>query len=269
LAEVVGFGLVNYDDLSKWTVFSQGQSPTQGYKGHRRGGGHMLPGVPFDAYLLTEQAGGLPRDDGTAFVFTGALHKPTLNNSLRLSFIHAAVHPVLHQQTKCPTPALLDGWQKWWDLGWFKTYIGNKCGVNGTELPDFFSRYWDDYIQLPQPKDDIIFFSQGARFAASRERIQQRPKKDYERLLNLLSETEDPCHNYANEWMWYYMIGKPTESPCSTELVASQASRSASLTTSELLEEYRVMLKNTQKGQEDADNSIAADDNKFPADAVP
>mmetsp|Transcript_16339 Transcript_16339/g.26509 ORF Transcript_16339/g.26509 Transcript_16339/m.26509 type:complete len:385 (-) Transcript_16339:26-1180(-) len=218
----------NYDKLSKWTVFTQAGVPTPGYKGHRAGGGHMLPGVSFDSYLLDEDAGGLPRDDGTVFVFTGAVHMGTLNHSLRFSYLHATEAPNLHSPAKCPQAELLDGWQRWWDLGWFKKWIGGKCGKKAKELPAFFNKYWDEYVKLPRPENDVVFFTQGARFAASRERIRQRPKEDYVRMLDLLSKEEDPCHNYLNEWIWYYMIGKPTAPPCSTTLLTYEGNKDES-----------------------------------------
>jgi hypothetical protein len=216
----------NYDTLSKWTVFSQAGPPTQGYKGHRKGGGHALPGVPFDAYLLPENAGGLPRDDGSAFVFTGALDMLTLNHSLRLSFVEAAHGdpvPTLHKQGKCPKTELFDGWQRWWDLGWFKGAIGKRCGCKGPETPKVFNHYWDEYFPgEPRPTHGIMFFTQGARFAASRERIHQRPREFYMRLLKLLLRKKDPCHNYFNEWLWYYLIGKPTTPPCDMSVLLKE-----------------------------------------------
>jgi len=220
----------NYENLSDWTVFTQAQAPTQGYRGHRAGGGHTLPGVPFDAYVLPEEAGGLPRDDGSAFVFTGAMHMRTLNHSLRLSFADAAkkVVPELHQQGRCPRAELLDGWQRWWDLGWFKEAIGKRCGCSAEQLPSAFLAYWDTYIGDDRPEDEILFFAQGARFAASRERIQQRPLRFYEDLLKLISTKNDPCHNYFNEWMWYYIIGKPKKTPCDKALFLLDANKQSS-----------------------------------------
>jgi len=213
----------NYENLSQWTVFTQAQAPTMGYRGHRLGGGHALPGVPFDAYVLPESAGGLPRDDGAAFVFTGAVHMPTLNHSLRLSFLQASYSPELHRQSKCPRTELLDGWEKWWDLGWFKKFIGGRCKCKAEDVPALFNQYWEKYIQLPRQENDIIFFSQGARFAASAERIRQRPKAFYEALLEKLSTRQDPCHNYFNEWIWYYILGKPEKAPCNVKLVVDEA----------------------------------------------
>lgn len=182
-----------------------------------------MPGIPFDSYVLPESAGGLPREDGTAFVITGALHGPSLNHSLRLAFLHAGTPLELHQQTKCPKAELLDGWQPWWDLGWFKTFIGQKCKVPAAEVPALFNEYWDSHIQLPRPPHDIIFFSQGARFAASADRIRERPKEYYEALLKMVETEKDPCYNYFNEWIWYYIIGKPLGSPCNADMVVDEA----------------------------------------------
>jgi hypothetical protein len=215
----------NYDKLAAWTVFSQAEVPSEGYHGHRLGGGHAIPGIPFDAYVLPEFSGGLSREDGSAFVFTGALDSSNLNHSLRLSFIQARSHVELHQQTKCPLPELSDGWQPWWNLGWFKTFIGKKCGVPGERVPEVFNKYWDEYIQLPRPPHNVVFFSQGARFAVSRDRIRQRPKEFYKALLEKVRANEDPCHNYFNEWLWYYIMGTPTQAPCDSDLVLQMANR--------------------------------------------
>merc|ERR1719502_1980920 len=76
----------------------------------------------------------------------------------------------------------------------------------------------------------MVFFSQGARFAVSRDRIHQRPRKEYMDLLAEVSESRDPCANYMNEWLWYYIMGRPQAAPCETpdikmEAPASMASR--------------------------------------------
>lgn len=218
----------NYDRLSEWTVFTQAQAPTHGYRGQSRGGGHMLPGVSFDAYVLPDGAGGMPRTDGAVFVMTGALHMPTLNHSLRLSFVDARKSLTLHQQPACPKTELLDGWERWWNLGKYKKYIGQRCNIQEENVPKAVAEYWDEFIKLPRPAHDVVFFTQGARFAASRERIQQRPKEFYEALLEKLSHKKDPCQNYFNEWLWYYIIGAPAESPCDPALVIKEAGRDKS-----------------------------------------
>lgn len=183
-----------------------------------------MPGSSFDAYVLPEEAGGMPRKDGAAFMMTGALSMDTLNHSLRLNYKQALQKPVLHFAGACPTSEFNDGWENWWDLGWFKKFIGGRCGVEAHEVAKLFGKYWNEYVGLPWPKDNILFFTQGARFAASRDRIRQRPLSFYQRLLNLVSEAQDPCWNYFNEWAWYYMIGAPTGSPCDSEMLVQQAS---------------------------------------------
>merc|ERR1719215_66254 len=74
--------------------------------------------------------------------------------------------------------------------------------------------FWQDYVQLPPPKGDVVHYTQGARFAASRERILQRPKAFYERLLQAVATESDPCLNYLYEWVWFYIIGKPEGMAC-------------------------------------------------------
>merc|ERR1719298_68513 len=72
--------ITNYDNLAEWTVFSQAGAPSVGYNGHRLGGGHMLPGVEFNDYLLRDG------DSDSFFVFTGAMHLPTLFHAMRSSY---------------------------------------------------------------------------------------------------------------------------------------------------------------------------------------
>mmetsp|Transcript_72589 Transcript_72589/g.132606 ORF Transcript_72589/g.132606 Transcript_72589/m.132606 type:complete len:442 (-) Transcript_72589:113-1438(-) len=213
----------NYDKLAQWTVFTQAQDPTIGYRGHRLGGGHIMPGTTFDSYVLPESAGGISRREGAAFVITGSLSMDNLNHSLRLGYKQAHQRPALHFGGACPKTALGDGWEPWWDLGWFKKFIGGRCNIEAEKVPQQFQKYWDDYIKLPRPKDNIVFFTQGARFAASRDRILQRPKSYYQTLLDLISSDQDPCWNYFNEWAWFYMIGAPEEAPCDSDLVLQQA----------------------------------------------
>jgi hypothetical protein len=69
-------------------------------------------------------------------------------------------------------------------------------------------------VQLPRPKGDVVHYAQGARFAVARERILQRPKAFYERLLQAVATEEDPCLNYLYEIAWFYIMGRPESSAC-------------------------------------------------------
>merc|ERR1711988_62858 len=85
-------------------------------------------------------------------------------------------------------------------------------------------------VKTKMPEDGMVFFSQGARFAVSRDRIHQRPREEYMDLLAEVSGSRDPCAHYMNEWLWYYIMGRPQAAPCETpdihmEAPASMASR--------------------------------------------
>lgn len=104
------------------------------------------------------------------------------------------------------------GWL-WWPLGVVMNVLSARCNISRSQIPKMAIEYWSQ-LDVPIPPTGMIFFAQGARFAASRERIRQRPLAEYKRLLALVSTDEDPCHNYLNEWLWYHIIGKPQEPKC-------------------------------------------------------
>lgn len=204
-----------YHSLADWTVFSQAGAPSSGYKGHRLGGGHMLPGVSFHDYVLRNTSLAKNGDDSGMFmVFTGALHLATMKHSLRSSYFDTARSQQPLQQRTCPKGDHGDAWEPFMEMDWFREFLGQKCAVEPSELGRSVREYWRDFVKLPEPPSSTVFFAQGARFAASRERIQQRPREHYEALLLLLEEEEDPCANYINEWLWFYMIGAPQSVPC-------------------------------------------------------
>merc|ERR1712032_322904 len=96
--------------------------------------------------------------------------------------------------------------------------------------------FYRQYINPEHIGDDLIaFFPQGARFAVSREKIQQRPKADYERLLATLSEDEDSYAGYYMEWLWSELFLGHQE-PCS--LPARHAPVSHAQAMSKLIENF-------------------------------
>jgi len=204
----------NYENLAEWTVFSQAGAPTLGYHGHRLGGGHMQPGVTFDEYLLRKG------DSDAFFVFTGAMHLPTAFHVLRESYMFPpdTAERQLEVGTQCPnTEVTSDHWARLDLPDWFKTMMSAKCGFPEGGLQAHLKKYWQDRISAELPEDGMVFFSQGARFAVSRERIHQRPREEYVALLNEVSRSSDPCANYMNEWLWYYIMGRPQAAPCDAQ----------------------------------------------------
>jgi len=218
--------VTNYDNLAEWTVFSQAGAPSVGYNGHRLGGGHMQPGVEFNDYLLRDG------DSDSFFVFTGAMHLPTLFHAIRSSYMFETPATDLEEtRARCPnTQSKSDGWERLDLPEWFQSMMAAKCGFQEGGLQQKLQQYWQDRVKTKMPEDGMVFFSQGARFAVSRDRIHQRPREEYMDLLAEVSGARDPCVNYMNEWLWYYIMGRPQAAPCDTpdikmEAPASMASR--------------------------------------------
>jgi len=212
--------VVNYDKLAAWTVFSQAGEPTEGYRGHAQGGGHMLTGATFNDYLLHPQRSNTA-DPGAYFLITSKVHLPTMQHSMRTTYKTAEgqhMAEVRELPPMCPAHEVFesssDSWGPYGKIPWVRKFVAEKCGLDEGSLGDAVMSFWDNFVQLPRPQADIAHFAQGARFAASRARIHQRPKAYYEKLLALVSSEVDPCMNYLFEWVWYYIIGMPASAPC-------------------------------------------------------
>jgi len=74
--------------------------------------------------------------------------------------------------------------------------------------------FWPDFLEHELPANEVVHYAQGARFAVSRERVHQRTKAYYQRLLDSVSSEQDPCLNYLFEFAWYYILGNPTVQAC-------------------------------------------------------
>jgi hypothetical protein len=213
----------NYENLADWTVFSQAGAPTVGYNGHRLGGGHMQPGVDFHDYLLRDKA------QDSFFVFTGALHLKSLFHAVRASYLFPPALPeeVLEAREQCPNAAS-DHWERLDLPEWFHNMMASKCGFAEGGLQAHLQQYWQKHVKADLPEDGMLFFAQGARFAVSKEKIHQRPREEYVDMLNQVSESSDPCANYMNEWLWYYLLGGKTQrAPCATDDIDIEAPMTA------------------------------------------
>merc|ERR1712228_1079239 len=56
-----------------------------------------------------------------------------------------------------------------------------------------------------------ILFSQGARFAVSREQLLQHPKSYYERLLQVIASEQDPWQSYYYEFLWSRIVAASSD----------------------------------------------------------
>jgi len=160
-------------------------------------------------------------DPEAFFLITSKVHLATLQHSLRSTFktadgqqiaVASALPPMcpIHDASTGST----DTWRPYVQAPWLQTFVTDKCGLEPDIMGEALMSFWDAYLELPRPAANIAHYAQGARFAASRARIQQRSKLFYEKLLALVSTEQDPCMNYLYEWVWYYIIGKPESAAC-------------------------------------------------------
>lgn len=149
----------NYDNLAQLTVFSHGSAPNHGYMGHRRGGGHLLCNSTFHDFVLSESSRG-------HFIFTGAVWLPTLAHVLRAGY-NKETATRRQALSTCPTPLLTEegGSEYRFDLDdkphmHLLQHVASLCDrENSTACTGL--AFWDKFVQLPVPAENIVFFSQG------------------------------------------------------------------------------------------------------------
>ncbi|CAE8707562.1 unnamed protein product [Polarella glacialis] len=183
-----------YDGLAQWTVFTQGGKPSFGYMGPGPGGGHLTSGDRFENYLK-------PHASGSRFIYTAVVQLPSMHHALRVSYCINDTSVEYSQDnsiSECPVKDSL--WTSWWDMGDFKHFIQGKVKEqNGLEVMDFYNSFISPSNSL---KSVTVAFTQGGRFAVSRENILRWSKAHYERLLATLSHDVNPYSGFFMEWMW-------------------------------------------------------------------
>merc|ERR1719235_2101030 len=99
-------------------------------------------------------------------------------------------------------------------MDWFRHYLSNKCSIELEGVSSELLKFWENNLDLPLPDKSIVHYTHHARFAASRDRIRQRPLSFYKKLLEHVSTQAEPCANDFYKWFWFYIIGKPAITPC-------------------------------------------------------
>jgi len=179
----------NYDTLAPWTVFSQAVRPSWGFFSGDSQSGHLSDNVDFWDYLQP-----YPNRKDSYFVFSAASHFPSGLQASRAGMLFKALRS--RSKSSCPKEGA-DGWGEWW-------FDANHPHVSGRKpsMLEFYHRFVAlDEKNTEQPI--TLAFPQGARFAASRDRIQARPRSYYVMLLQQLSHSNDPIEGYWMEAAWY------------------------------------------------------------------
>jgi len=179
----------NYDKLADWTVFSQAVAPSWGYLIGGSASGHLNDKVSFEDYLQP-----FPEGRDTKFVMTASSQFPSGAQSTRLGIVKQG----LPQEGGdfCPKQGA-DGWTDWW-------FTPDHPHLRSGDMLHFYHKYISLDENEGQPL--TLSFSQGARFAASRARIQVRPRSYYARLLAVVSKHVSPQEGYWMEAAWYDVL---------------------------------------------------------------
>lgn len=180
--------------------------------GHRLGGGHMMSTAKFDDYVTASQgAAERPR----FFVFSAAAvveGDEAFAQSIRRGYGEPYAAPEGDIPNQCGS---VEDYRSWFAYPeWFKSMVKRLqveqqapfFGLSPTKVFQFFDI---------SPESNVIMFSQGSRFAASRAAIQSRPKSYYVNLLQHMNH-EDPWAGYFLELLWWYVIGG-SPAPCGFE----------------------------------------------------
>jgi len=180
----------NYDNLSPWTVFTQGAAPRWGYRKSNPENGHLTDNVTFSDYVQAFYDG-----KESFFPISAATHLPEGLQTTRLGMLSKSAKL---SNAECPADGA-DGWSAWW------SDANNLHHKKGKDMLTFYQRYvlGGHSLRSDVLKPITLGFAQGSRFAVSRERIQARPRDFYVELLAVLSQSQDPLEGYFLETMWY------------------------------------------------------------------
>ena len=193
-----------YDSLANVTVFTQGSAPTQGYRGHRIGGGHMYCNSTLHDYVTAP--------DGH-FIFNEVMRLKDAVHAVRKGYLDSkkCVHRERGRQiSRCYDPSNFDARLiPRIDHPFTVKVIGDLCRVENSTTcsPKLF---WDKFIKLPYPPRDIVWYAQGAVFSFTKEQIRKRPRSEYEALLREASKGQDTSSGFFMEYFWYYLITSTT-----------------------------------------------------------
>jgi len=181
----------NYDDLADWTIFSQAAEPAWGFFSMKESG-HMCSGSKFEDYLL-------PRKEGWYMVYTVASHFPDGAQNDRLDMMFRNKTAV---GSACPVHRS-EGWGGWWFESSHPTIAYQRTQKSAPGPVEFYNKYVIANPSLQTFESLTVTFANGARFAASKQRIRMRPKSYYEDLLEQVSWHTDPIQGFYLEAMWY------------------------------------------------------------------
>ena len=202
--------VTHYDILADKIVFTQGSEPIPGFKGHKKGGGHLLPRVSFERDYLSREAP--PLYVPTVALFESDGYDAGSNHSY-IAFRRALLDPdnggpeaLAAPDTGvavCPRDS--SAWTEFFVHKWEKEYLSRLLRQQPSadqSLREFWSRHGLG-AQLPQP----LLFANGAVFSVSRAQVHAHPRAFYEQMLLESAHTKEAVNAYYLEYAWGHMMG--------------------------------------------------------------
>ena len=200
----------NYDSLADWTVFLHGKMPTCGFflADEHQMGNHLLTNVSVLDYLMAK---------GDLFIpLTGRANHDLTLSSFRSSFADGlgprprvsrpvTAYPTHGDKASETEEGGGDRWLKWEvnDLHTYAKDVTLKQGaLPADELFDFAS-FFQRVVGRAPPA--VMYFSQGAQFAASRAALRSTTKETYQWILELVEAGHFEVTFYL-EIIWLYVL---------------------------------------------------------------
>ena len=188
----------NYDSLADWTVFLHGKMSTCGFflADPKLMGNHLLTNVSVLDYLQAE--GNHLQADGNLFMpLTGRASHDLKLASFRSTFADGhgprprvsrpvATHPIHGDKQSDADAGGGDRWLEWEDndLSMVAKKMTLQQGVLCADEMIDFDAFFRRVVGRAPPA--VLYFAQGAQFAASRTALHSTPKETYQWILELV-----------------------------------------------------------------------------------
>ena len=200
----------NYHNLANVTVFSQANRPSFGYKTsipNQRDGGHFYcPYLLYD-YLLARNG---------LFIFTEVMNitnrrhvgRNGYNNYWKQKRNKCTPRSEQNPFFKYPLPNScfpLDYFESYTDHIGMMAFIAKECQELGDTTCSKIT-FWNKYIKLPLPPNDLVYYAQGGLFSVTKEQLHTRPLQDYKLLLDDFTSSKGQYMGILMEFFWFPLV---------------------------------------------------------------
>jgi len=204
----------NYERLAERTVFMHGSEPSCSFfLANGKFGRHLLTNVSLVDYLTKVS-------DPTYMPITAAFAPDLAITSMRLGFSDRPITETISRPVPAVQP-ILSHWERW-EQNNFSNYVKSRFpNSSQPSLAELHRRL------LGRELPPVIYFAQGAQFAASAAALRRVPRATYKWLLELLSIPAFGSVGFWLEVLWPALIGAPVPSAAFAAAHLAQIERHA------------------------------------------